>query len=440
MRTFYFALAALLYLATACTGADAELTDRSDLIAPQKIACDTCRYPIIMAHGFLASGDTYAAFQQLFTSNGYRGDEVFAFDWNSLNQTANHVAALNAFIDQILQKTGAPKVRLMGHSAGGGLGYNFLNDPARAAKVDGYVHIGSSAQSGPAGPGGSVPTLNIWSPDDKIVAGGNINGAVNVKLDGKDHYEVATCKEAFAAVYHFFHNKAPENLSPVFQPIVCIGGKTLTFGENTPLNNARVDIYQLDPATGQRLSPDPFETWFSNSEGIWGPTNVPADTHFEFVLTPPGANPRVIHYFREPFTHLNVMVYLRAIPPPTSLAGLLLAGLPNSANQSVLNVFSSSKAMIYERDTLTVAGSVLTTPQFASPQKTAISYFLYDGNNNGATELTPVGLFGTFSFLNGVDMHFPTTPPGSIPIQLNQRLLNVRNIPSNQGIVVAVFD
>ena len=56
------------------------------------------------------------------------------------------------------------------------------------------------------------------------------------------------------------------------------------------------------------------------------------------------------------------------------------------------------------------------------------------------TELSPVGAFGGFAFLNGVDMYFPTATPGTIPIQLNNRQLNLRNIKSSEGIVVGVFD
>ncbi|MFM8372725.1 MAG: hypothetical protein ACKOCO_10085, partial [Bacteroidota bacterium] len=122
-----------------------------------------------------------------------------------------------------------------------------------------------------------------------------------------------------------------------------------------------------------------------------------------------------------------------------SLAGLLLAGLPNSPGQTVLNVFSGSQAVVNERDTLTVNNSVLSTPQYASPSKTAITYFLYD-DGDGVTELTPVGAFGGFSFLNGVDMFFPTTTSQTIPLVMNQRKLNVRNIKSSEGIVVGVFD
>jgi pimeloyl-ACP methyl ester carboxylesterase len=438
-----FLLLFCLQTLTACADFPVPLDDtpEQEKIAPTPllVSCDTCRYPVVMAHGFLASGDTWTPFQQLFTSNGYKPNRIFAFDWNSLAQTANHAAALDAFIDRVLAKTGAPKVRLIGHSAGGGLGYTYLSVAARAAKVDAYVHVASSVQPAPAGPGGSVPTLNLWSEGDKIVQGGNISGATNAQIPAKDHYEVATSPESFAAIWRFFHGKEPQYLSPIPENIVCITGRALTFGENAPAIGTTVQIYEINPATGQRVNAQPFETLTCDSLGYWKPINVPANTTFEFVVTTGKPNDRVVHYFREGFTHLNSFVYLRVFPPATSLAGLLLAGLPRTNTQSVVNVFSSRQAIIQPRDTLLVNNTLVSTPQFATPQKTAISFFLYDDGDN-TTELTAAGLFGNFSFLAGVDMFFPTTPEGFITLKMNQRTLRVRNIPSSQGVIVGVFN
>jgi pimeloyl-ACP methyl ester carboxylesterase len=438
------ALALLLLLACQKNNALPDTTDTGPTEKPvvppvSPLACDTCQYPLVMVHGFLASGDTYAPFLQLFRTNGYKTSYFHAFDWNSLNQAANHAAALNTFIDTVLAKTGAAKVALMGHSAGGGLCYTYLSDPARAAKVQHYVHIGSSVQSGPAGPGGSVPTLNLWSPADAIAQGGDISGAANVKLESKDHYQVATSKESFAAAYKFFHGKDPSTLSVRPEEVVCIAGKALYFGENTPLNNAKIEIYELNPATGERLGAAPFETWHSRADGAWGPTNVKASANYEFAVTPPAAGARVIHYYREGFVHLNTLVYLRTIPPAGSLAGLLLASLPKTESQSVLNVFSASQAVIAPRDTLRANGTLISTAQYATEAKTAIAWFLYD-DGDGLTELSPVGLFGNFPFLNGVDYFFPTAVPSTISIRLNQRTLRLPNRKSSDGVMVAVFD
>jgi len=439
----------LLYLfafsSLACSHADLLTNTEIENEPPPQLSpvgCDTCDYPVVMVHGFLASGDTWTKFQQLFTSNGYRSKKIHAFDWNSLNQFggAATVQLLDQFIDKVLAETGDTQVRLMGHSAGGGVCYTYLSDASRAAKVDGYVHIGSSVQPGPAGPDGMEPTLNLWSTEDLVVNGGDITGAVNVMIPGKDHYQIATSRESFAAVWQFFHNNPPATLDITPQgPLVCIAGKVLYFGENTPLVNAKVELWELNPATGERVGSSPDFTFMTNAEGKYGPENIKSNTTFEFVATPPNSSQRVIHYFREGITHLNSLVYLRTIPPPTSLAGILLAGLPRVESQTVMNVFSASQGIINGRDTLTVAGSVLSTPQYAPASKTAITYFLYD-DGDGVTELTPVGTFGSFPFMNGVDMFFPTVTPGSIPVVLNGRQLNVRNIKSSDGVVVGVFD
>jgi hypothetical protein len=431
-------LCALLSLA----GAARESNIIPDIEPPSSpVECDTCLYPVVMVHGFLASGDTWTKFHQLFTSNGYKWRNLYAFDWNSLNQFGgNTPQLLDQFIDKVLAETGATQVRLMGHSAGGGVCYTYLSDPVRAAKVDGYVHIGSSVQTGPAGPNGSEPTLNLWSTGDEVVDGGDIPGAENVMIPGKDHYQIATSPESFAAVWQFFHNNAPGTLDITPQgPLVCIGGKVLYFGENTPLVNAKVELYEVNPANGMRVGSSPDFTFFTDADGKYGPENIKANTTYEFVATPPNSSQRVIHYFREGITHLNSLVYLRTIPPPPSLAGILLAGLPKNDQQTVMNVFSASQAVIHMRDTLLVAGSELSTAQYAPSSKTAITYFLYD-DGDSQTELTPVGTFGNFPFMNGVDMFFPTTVQGSIPVMLNNRTLQVRNIPSSQGVVVGVFD
>lgn len=439
-RFLYLTLLALGSLA--CTRADLlSNTAPENTPPPSSVECDTCNYPVVMVHGFLASGDTWTKFHQLFTSNGYKWRTLYAFDWNSLNQMGGgNTQLLDQFIDKVLAETGATHVRLMGHSAGGGVCYTYLSDATRAAKVDGYVHIGASVQPGPAGPGGTEATLNLWSPDDEIANNGDITGATNAMIPGKDHYQIATSQESFAAIWQFFHNSPPTTLDITPQgPLVCIAGKVLYFGENTPLENAKVEIWEVNPATGERVGNSPDFTFMTNAEGKYGPENIKANTTFEFVATPPNSSQRVIHYFREGITHLNSLVYLRTIPPPPSLAGILLAGLPMVDNQTVVNVFSASQGVINGRDVLTAAGSELSTAQYAPPSKTAITYFLYD-DGDSQTELTPVGIFGGFPFLNGVDMFFPTIAPGSIPIVLNGRTLNVRNIKSSAGVVVGVFD
>ncbi len=403
-------------------------------------SCDSTALPVVMCHGFLASGDTYAPQAKRFAANGYCGGSVHVFDWNSLGGGSS-ADALDAFIDNVLATTGAAQVNLAGHSAGGGLGYTYLSDAGRAAKVAHYVHIGSNPQESAAGPeGAKVPTLNIWSPFDAVVAGGDIPGAENLVLQGKDHYEVATSAETFEAMFRFFNGREAASSAIVSDNTRSVAGRVLTLGENVALQAATVRVFVVDGATGFRTDDSPRHTFTTDSQGNWGSFNAEQGAHYEFEVTPAEANGRKLHYYREPFVTSDHLVYLRAMPPPASVAGLLLASLPRNDEQTVVIAFASSQAVISGRDQLVVNGLELSTEEFASEDDSAIAFFLYD-NDNGQTDGTPVGLFGNFPFLSGVDMFFPTIEPESISLTMNGRTLKVRNWPSEtEGITVAVFD
>lgn len=398
--------------------------------------------PIIMVHGFLASGDTYAGQAMRLSSNGYENNKIYVFDWNSLNQGSNTNDLLDQLIDSVLTATGASQVDLVGHSAGGGVGFSYIGDSTRAAKVAHYIHLGSNPQSSvPVYGGDTVKVLNIWSAADSVVAGGNIPGATNVTLQGADHYQVATSEQTFTELFKFCNDgKAPNTTIITPQTTIQIGGKCVTLGENAPMAGATVKIYAVDNATGFRTGTLPEATLTVDSKGKWGPVSVSANLTYEFEVVSANSADRVVHYYREGFKRSNYLVYLRTLPPANSIAGFLLNGLPTDDNQSVVAFFASSQAVITGRDNFSVNNTNLAISPFADASKTAIAYFMYDDGDN-TSEVTPVGLFGQFPFLNGVDMFFATTPAQTISLQFNGRMLNVPNLKSGtDGVIVAVFD
>lgn len=409
---------------------------------PAASSCKTDLPPIVMAHGLLGSGDTYANQVMRFGSNGFCQDRMFAFDWNSLDTTVNTSIQLDAFIDEVLQKTGASKVVLMGHSAGGRVGYDYLADAGRAAKVSHYVHIGSFANSAPAGPGGSVPTLNIYSPNDEVVNGADIPGATNVSIPGKDHYEVATCAEAFDAMYRFIRNgEAPATTQIAADNNISISGRALSLGENNPTSGASIKIYETDPNTGNRKTTDPAHSLTADAKGYWGPVAAEPGKTYEFEVTSTRSSDRVIHYYREPFVRSNPLVYLRTLPSSGGIAGLITGSLPSNNAQAAAVVFSSNKSILTGRDVLSVQGREISTTTFCSAAATSIAFFLYDGNNNSNTELSSQGFFGSFPFLEAIDMFFPTTTGSSINCQINGRNLNARAWKSaSEGVTILVLD
>jgi hypothetical protein len=406
---------------------------------PSIAVCDTSFNPVIMCHGFLASGDTYTGQVKRFLQNDYCRNAAYVFDWNSLDGGSS-VNELDAFIDQILASTSATQVELVGHSAGGGLGYDYLSDANRAAKVAHYVHLASNPQSGPAGPDGDVPTLNIYSPYDAIVTGGDIPGATNVVLEQKDHYQVATSEESFVEMFNFFRNEVPAHVQITTDDKRTIGGKVLTLGENQALVGATVNIYKLNSTTGERLELQPELTFTTDMDGNWGSFDAEEGVHYEFEVISANPSDRKLHYYREPFLTSDRLIYLRTFPPASSLAGTLLASLPEDDDQAVVVSFTASQAVIYNRDEMMVDGVDLSTQEFSSESNSTIAYFLYD-DGNGQTDESAVGLFAFTPFLTGVDVFFPTAQPAPINLEFNGRELNVPSWPSeSEGVTIAVFE
>jgi dienelactone hydrolase len=421
---------------------------------PTEPPCTTTKRPIVAVHGFLASGDTYATQAQRFADNGYCLRSVHAFDWNTLGEkkTEDNVAELDAFIDEVRKSEGVDKVDLMGHSAGGGLGYSYLADPTRAAKVAHYAHLASFRQpdqntpARPAGPNGEVPTLNVYSDADLIVQDkGDIPGATNVHLTTSDHYATATGPETFAALYRFF-NDGEEAKVFLFKkvpspPNTWISGKALTLGGNQPEVGAIVEVYRLDE-TGER-SGSAWRSFTTNAKGEWGPLALVADSssRFEMVVKPKDPDAKAVHYYFEPFTRSNHLLRLRTIPNDQGIAGSLLSTVNYDDAHSVVIAFVANRGVIAGRDTLSINGFNVATEELAPASKNAIAFFAYDANGNGASENTAISTFANFPFMGAIDSFMDTTKTGPIQVKLNDSTLNVRRWKSaTEGPIVAVFN
>ncbi len=435
--------------------ADAAVSDADtgeDTAAPP---CDPSRPAVVMAHGFLAAGDTWAPFAQRLVANGDCPERLFAFDWNPFDRNAAP-AQLDAFIDGVIAETGAAQVQLVGHSAGGSLGWGYLLDPVRAAKVSHYVHVGSSpapdgeATLPSAGPADApVPTLNIWSAGDAVVPGADIPGAENARFETLDHYEVATSPEAFAALYRHLRGAEPATTDRAAAPAATpglrtISGKALTLGENVPVAGWTVAIFPVDPATGLEASEEPVATFTVAADGAFGPATVAADTPHVFVLEGLAPGDRSVRYYREPFVADDAFVYLRALPGEESLVGILLGTIPFSADSSVLIAFSASRGVLAGRDTLSLNGEALSIPAFASAERTAIAWFFFDDGEDGqggAAEETVATFAVLPSFLVALDRPLPVAAEGPFTLELNGRSLRMPRLPAaSDGALVAIFD
>jgi pimeloyl-ACP methyl ester carboxylesterase len=419
-----------------------EPLDTPEVDEPPAPTCDATRPILVMAHGFLASGDTWAPHTLRFLANGWCPEALVAFDWNTLAQDVPGAAKeLDAAIDGALTTVAAlspdapTQVVLVGHSAGGGLGVAYLSDPARAAKVSKYVHVGSTLLEAP--PEG-VPTLNLWSEADAVIGEkGNITGATNVMLETEDHFGVATSTRSFEALYAFVAGGLPTFAEPVPTETVAISGRAVAFGDNKPTKNGRLRVWEVDAATAERLRETPDHDVKTDELGRFGPLTVTPGAHYELLIEGSGVP---VHYYREPFEQNDPLVYLRTLPPPDAgIAGALLSSVPFVEGASTLVAFIASRGLRHPEDVLTLDGVSLLSDGIAAPAKTLIALFLYDGDNDPSTKGDQITLFEGFPFLGAIDATNPSE--GHATFKLNDRSLAVKRWPGEpDGAVIAIFD
>lgn len=410
-------------------------------------ACDASRPPLVMAHGLLASGDTWSAHVRRFIANGECADRFYAFDWNTLDRGADHAAALDALIDRVRAAHQVDRVDLMGHSAGGGLGVGYLDDPARAAKVRRYVHVGSVSLDAPVGPDATpVDTLNLWSRGDTVVPGEDSSaaGITNVALDAEDHYAVATSAASFRALYGFLRDGAPPSTEDPTglsgaDGRVDISGRAVVLGDNAAEVGAQVQVWPVDTVTGARVGEAPAATFAIGEDGAFGPFEASTATRYAFFVTSPRAGARPVRYDYSAFQTDDRLVYLRTLPT-AGLGGALLGQIPFADTHGVFVVYLARGAMLAGRDTLTINGENVATEEVAAADDTTIALFVYDAGAD-AMDGGSIATFDGFPFLAGLDRFFAPAPSATLDVTFNGVSLGVpRHASGTDGATIIVFE
>jgi len=119
--TFFFACAALVSSVVACGGepVDAGDEDLVSALGPEP-AGQATQYPIVLAHGFLASSGGFGSFHPLVSDAlAADGHIVTRGSVPPFARVSVRAAYLAKDIDDTLARTGAKKVNLIAHSMGG---------------------------------------------------------------------------------------------------------------------------------------------------------------------------------------------------------------------------------------------------------------------------------------------------------------------------------
>jgi pimeloyl-ACP methyl ester carboxylesterase len=154
------------------------------------------------------------------------------------------------------------------------------------------------------------------TPTGVTVEGPELKGATNLVLGALDHREVAFHPRAFREIYKFIAGREPARIVIVPEQSVTLGGLvTGTPGgapTNRPVAGATVDVFRVDPETGERKG-NAVHSAKTGADGRWGPAQVEPSWSLEFVLTSPDAP--TTHIYRSPFPRSSEMVHLRAARP-----------------------------------------------------------------------------------------------------------------------------
>ncbi|MBI5606808.1 MAG: hydrolase [Deltaproteobacteria bacterium] len=412
--------------------------------------------PILFVHG---NGDSAALWHTTiwrFESNGYSPSLLFALDFKhpmagnddtksqeNRSNTTVQVNELRAKVSEIQTRTGQKQVILVGSSRGGYAIRNYIKNFGGAANVSQVVLCGTPNHGvqatsanlnnefnglGPflqglnAGeevtPG--VPFMTIRSdsndkyaqPDGRFLglpgkptnvthAGPELRGAKNVILPGLDHRETAFHPQAFKTILEFITGRQPETLEVIPQPQPDLNGLVSGWANGAPTNlpiiGAKVEIYEIDPSSGQRLG-EPVHQRTTGEDGTWGPFTAKPTAYYEFVVTASGYP--ITHIYRTPFPRSSPYIHLRLKP-------------------------------LGDRDK--VSGSLVTLTRPRGYLGHGRDTFLIDGK-------VPSGVNGGVPGTSEARQRFEPGPLRPIRVELNKEFLTVLTYPVDAGhIVIAEF-
>lgn len=377
--------------------------------------------PIIFVHGFSGSGMQFETQAKRFASNGYPARYVATVEYDSLLLNTNAVyAAIDQRVAQLKAATGARKVDLAGHSLGTVLCMNYLNSSAaRAANVAHYVNIdGGTATALPGG----VPTLALWGEGNDTKA---VTGALNLHAPNESHVQTTTSVHTFTAMYQFFTGHRPRTTRVVPQVgRIQLAGRAVNFPSNSGIQNARLDVYTVNPATGARTRARPVATFQfgAGGDGTFGPFPGSGTAWYEFAIT---KGNQVHHLYFEPFRRTDLGIRLLTTDPGTGIDTLWER---NAAHVNLL-VYRNKEWWGDQgaaNDKLTVNGTNILNASITPRAKRAIGILAFDAKSDKVSHPTmvPSPLISLVPFVTGVDLYIPSS--GRVVLNTVQRAGNGR--------------
>lgn len=373
--------------------------------------------PIVFVHGSAGSASQFQTPALRFASNGYDVADIEAVEYDTQFQSNSLVQVhqrIDAAVAELLERTGADRVDLVGHSLGTYVSQQYLvSSPARAARVAHYVNIDGVTAASP--PGG-VDTLALWAEPWRYPGvTREITGATNVDLGEQGHTEAVTSEECFRAMFRFFNGREPATVEvePERGPRE-VSGRVHFFVSNLPVVDGTLRVFRLNPATGGRVG-RPVAT-FALTDGAFGPFRATPQTRYELELT---RGEITHHFYAEPFTRSDRFVRLLT-DQPGGIVRSIMTSSPRHTNLTISRNKEWWSDQAGRNDTLTIDG-VSVLDGVAPRTKRAIGLAVGDQGADGVSVLgQPIAEFATVPFITGVDyvMKAGGSTPGARGLRL----------------------
>jgi hypothetical protein len=411
--------------------------------------------PVIYFHGSAGSAAQFEAQALRFASNGYPPEFLTSFEYSTAEPVPDKDAMnarLDAFIDDLLARTGAQRVDIIGKTWPGaypppsypGITMEYMaSSPERAAKIahacyndsalDGYTAI--------------RPTLAIWG--ELGLGGRNMYGAENIILPKQTHVQTCTSAETFYHAYKFFTGEEPKTteILPEASGRIELAGRAVMYQTNEGVQDATLEVWEVDGATGFRKGESPIATYQLSGDASWGPLEAKAGAYYEFALIRDG---NTHHFYYEPFIRSDYLIRLTT----SSLEGGIANFLDKSDRHSSIVVMRNKELLGDQSpdntDTLTINGVSVCTPELCPLERNVIAFFAFDDGSDGVSNTDTIPFpFNLIHFMSGVDLFLPAVSPpdDSITLELAPRggggrkqVINVPNWASSTDRISVQFN
>jgi pimeloyl-ACP methyl ester carboxylesterase len=397
--------------------------------------CDDSLRPFVFVHGTYGSGDNIAHVASLFGSNGYCQDRFVTIEYNSVSAptdpAASPIEPLDALVDDILARTGADQVELAGHSQGTRWATEYLAKPERAAKVAHYINY-----SGTTPVPNDVKTLSLSSENDidQKVRHSPGSDVKEVTFKDEDHFAVASSTHAFIETWKFLYGKDPK-----YTEIQCgdeevtIEGISEAFADNAPLAG-KAEIYELPDEP--RGKPKNAITSAADAKGHFGPIKLKRNVAYE-LKGYDAAGELIGYQYFTPFKRSNRLVRLLVPSGNQLVAGATSDNFKRTEKQMAIVVRYAPGAFRQDLgDELLIDGKQVLTPDNAGKTQMVVGLFVYDANENSATDL---GASFSAPFVVGTDVFIDATTPRYVEFEFKGQKAKVANWPARDALNILMF-